>query len=311
MKKLALIYDEKCSMHKPALYHAENPDRFTSILNYLKEKSFLELVDIYAPSPAADEQILMVHSARHFEYVKSVIANGGGMLDEDTYADSDSLLPALLAAGSVIKAVDLILENKNKYAVSLMRPPGHHAETDRPMGFCLFNNVAIGAKYALEKKEINKAAIVDFDVHHGNGTQEIFYGSPDVLFISLHQFPLYPGTGKENEKGRGEGEGFTINFPLPPGTGGGVYHKIFKEQIIPALEKFNPGLLFISAGFDAHKDDPLAQMKLVEDDFSIMTSELKNFADKNGIGIISVLEGGYNLEALPKSVYAHLQILNQ
>ncbi len=179
-----------------------------------------------------------------------------------------------------------------------------------PTGFCIFNNTAIGAKYALDKFNLQRTVIIDWDVHHGNGTQEIFYNSNQVYYISLHQYPFYPGTGAENEKGKGNGEGFTLNFPLPAGTTGETYLRIFKEEIIKVLEEYNPQLIFISAGFDAHKDDPLANMKLTEEDFAEMTKMIKDFADKKSLKIISVLEGGYNLDALARSVYAHLEVLN-
>jgi acetoin utilization deacetylase AcuC-like enzyme len=177
------------------------------------------------------------------------------------------------------------------------------------MGFCIFNNVAIGAKYVLDKYNLQRIVIIDWDVHHGNGTQEIFYNTNQVYYISLHQYPFYPGTGSEIEKGEGSGEGFTLNFPLSAGTTGETYRRIFEEDIIKALEDYNPQLIFISAGFDAHKDDPLANMKLIEEDFAEMTKVIKSFAEKKNLKIISVLEGGYNLDALARSVYAHLEEL--
>ena len=312
MKKLAVIYDERHSKHSPPFSHPERPDRVTAIYNYLNSQKFFNDVEIIKPSQATADDILRVHTKSHYEYVISSIKEGKRLLDGgDTYIVSDSLEPALLSAGGVVKAVDLIMDNEFKSAFSLMRPPGHHAESDKPMGFCIFNNIAIGAKYALDKYMLEKVAIVDWDVHHGNGTQEIFYSSSKVYFISLHQFPFYPGTGAEGERGNGEGKHYTLNFPLPAGTSGDAYLRIFGNEIIKTLNDYNPQLLFISAGFDAHKDDPLANMELTERDFAEMTLLLKIFAERKKIGIISVLEGGYNLDSLSASVYEHLKVLNE
>ena len=248
----------------------------------------------------------------HYEFVVDSIKTGKTLLDGgDTYIVKDSLTPALLSAGAVIKAVDLVMDNTYNSVFSLMRPPGHHAESNKPMGFCIFNNIAIGAKYALDKYNLDRIAVIDWDVHHGNGTQEIFYNSSQVYFISLHQFPFYPGTGAAGEKGIREGEGYTLNFPLPAGTTGKTYIDIFKDKIIKVLNDYDPQLLFISAGFDAHKDDPLANMELTENDFAEMTKVVREFTDKKNIKTISVLEGGYNLDALSASVYSHLNVLNE
>jgi len=307
---VALIYDERTNLHKADFNHPENPGRIDAVYKFLKTSAFLDELKIYSPPEITDELILSVHTEQHLKNVKTKVESGGGKLDEDTYVNQDSMQPARLAAGSAVHAVDLVLNKKHNAAFSLMRPPGHHAESYRAMGFCLFNNVAIGAAYALSNYNLQRTAIVDFDVHHGNGTQEIFYNSSEVLFISLHQHPLYPGTGVKNETGEGRGEGFTINFPLPPNTNGETYISIFKDEIIPQLEKYKPELLFISAGFDAHKDDPLAQMNLSDADYRELTLLLKDFADRNNIGIVSLLEGGYNYEALSRSISAHLKVLN-
>jgi acetoin utilization deacetylase AcuC-like enzyme len=197
-----------------------------------------------------------------------------------------------------------------KNAFCAVRPPGHHAESSRAMGFCLFNNVAIGIRYAQEQHGLKRVAIFDWDVHHGNGTQEIFYEDPSVLYVSTHQYPYYPGTGSASERGKGKGEGFTLNLPLSAGTDGKEYVKLFKEKIVPALQEFKPDILLISAGFDAHKDDPLAAIFLDESTYSEVTRMLAEFAEKCCQGrIVSVLEGGYDLQALPRCVEAHLQQL--
>jgi acetoin utilization deacetylase AcuC-like enzyme len=311
MKNLAVIYDETHLKHAPPFSHPERPERVSAIYNFLTEKIFFDNVDLIKPSKSLKENILCVHTNAHYNFITESIIKGRSQLDEDTYIVKDSLEAALLSAGGVIKAVDLIMNESYSSVFSLMRPPGHHAESNRPMGFCIFNNIAVGAKYALEKYNLNRIAVIDWDVHHGNGTQQIFYFTPEVLFISLHQFPFYPGTGSENEKGEGSGMGFTLNFPLPAGTTGEIYLRIFRDKIIKALYEYDPHLLFISAGFDAHKDDPLANMELTEEDFGEMTRLVKQFADKKNIKIISVLEGGYNLYALARSVYTHLNVLNE
>lgn len=309
MKNLAVISDDFHLKHTPSFSHPERPERITSVINYLEEKKFFIKVDLIKPSETVKENILLVHTEEHFNFIVESIKRGNPQLDVDTYIVKDSLKAALLSSGAVINAVDLIMNKSYKNIFSLMRPPGHHAESKKPMGFCIFNNIAIGAQYAIDKYRLERIAIIDWDVHHGNGTQEIFFESSKVLFISLHQFPFYPGTGAENENGAGKGEDYTINYPLPAGTTGKTYLKIFNEGILKILEKFDPQLIFISAGFDAHKDDPLANMELTEDDFARMTEILKDFTDRKKLNIISVLEGGYNLEALAKSVDAHLDVL--
>jgi len=259
------------------------------------------------PKEASKEDILLVHSQRHYEYVLGAIEKEKTVLDSgDTYAVKDSLLAAMLAAGSVIHGVELVLNKEYQNVFCMVRPPGHHAESSRPMGFCLFNNIAIGAQYAINNHDLKRVAIIDWDVHHGNGTQEIFYETDNVFYISLHQYPFYPGTGSKNETGAGAGAGCTMNFPLQAGTGGDVYRKIFEDDILTLLESYRPQLLMISAGFDAHKSDPLGGMMLTEEDFGDMTKILRDFCTRCGIGIVSVLEGGYNPQALAASIRQHL-----
>ena len=312
MDNLAIIYDEKFLLHAPQFYHPENPQRITSILNLLKEKSFLNDVQIMPPEIVPDEYILSSHSGEHLSLVRDSIFEGKNFIDSgDTYVVKDSWIAALLSAGSGLTAVDLVADKKAKNVFCLIRPPGHHAGVSTPMGFCLFNNIAIAAQYALQKYKLNRIAIVDWDVHHGNGTQEIFYSTEKVYYISLHQYPFYPGTGSEEERGAGKGFGYTLNFPLPPRTDGKKYLQIFDQYILTELKNFKPQMILISAGFDAHAKDPLADMKLDENDFALMTIKLNEFADKNNIAIISFLEGGYDLNALAKSVFEHLKILKQ
>lgn len=308
---LAIIYDERCLLHKASFSHPENPSRVISIVDHLKKHSLWDEVKIYQPEEASKEIILLAHTRNYYNFVKNAIDSGREMLDPDTYAGQDSWLAAHLAAGSAKTGVDLVMNGSHNFIFSLMRPPGHHAESEAAMGFCIFNNAAVAALYAITKYKLERVAVIDWDVHHGNGTQEIFYDSSKVYFISLHQFPLYPGTGKVNERGIGDGEGYTLNFPLPAGTKGDVYIKIFEEKIIEELKNYDPELILISAGFDPHKDDPLADMNLTEQDFAGMTEILKEFSMRKMnkvIPIISMLEGGYNLTVLPRSVLEHLLV---
>jgi acetoin utilization deacetylase AcuC-like enzyme len=293
--------------------HPERPERLRAVVNRLREQNLWTEFQ-HIPIENADERwILEVHSKRHLEYVRDSSVRGGGMIDDgDTIVSRESFDVALLAAGGVLAATDAVAGGLLQNAFCIVRPPGHHAESNRPMGFCLFNNVAVAARYAHKKFGLGKVAIVDWDVHHGNGTQEIFYEDPSVLYISTHQYPLYPGTGAKNERGRGKGEGTTLNIPMAAGSGEAEFIEAFEYEIMSALDLFKPELLLISAGFDAHKDDPLANLNLTEDSFAKLTSLLMESADRNcGGKIVSVLEGGYNLDALAKSVERHVRGLCQ
>jgi acetoin utilization deacetylase AcuC-like enzyme len=219
---------------------------------------------------------------------------------------------AMLAAGAVLQAVDAVMSGSMVNAFCAVRPPGHHAARSTAMGFCLFNNVAIGARHAQHTYGVQRVAILDWDVHHGNGTQEIFYEDDSVLYASLHQYPSYPGTGGAGEQGRGRGLGATVNCPLPAGSDEAAYLNAFESTIMPALDRFKPELVMISAGFDAHRDDPLAQMRLTEDSFAQFTALVKGCAQTHAGGrIVSVLEGGYHLDALARSVESHLSVLTE
>lgn len=312
MNKLALICADVFLKHKPPPSHVEKPERFVSIISKLLYENYLDLLDVLSPRPALKEELELVHTKDHIDYVFQSVNSGKSLLDDgDTYSSEGSLEAALNAAGSVIMGVDLVTEQNYKRVFCAVRPPGHHAESNRVMGFCFFNNVAVGASYALNKKGYKKVMIIDWDVHHGNGTQEIFYDSPDVFFISLHQYPFYPGTGSSSEIGSNKGKGFTLNFPLPAGTTGETVRKIFDNEIQNKLNEFKPEILFISAGFDAHKDDPLGGLLLETEDYAYLSKTLLEFTEKENIPIISVLEGGYNLDALADSVYAHINVLNK
>ncbi len=288
-----IIYSERYLLHDNE-FHVENSKRLLSIIDYLKEKDVFSKIKIEEPIKAKEDDILLVHTNEVLERVKNLSSSGRrAFIDMDTYVNEYSYEVALYAVGGVLKALDL----KEKYVFALVRPPGHHAEKNVSMGFCLFNNIAVGAKKALERYK--RVAIVDFDVHHGNGTQDIFYDSSDVLFVSLHQVPLYPGTGRIDEIGAKEGRGYTINLPLPPGTGNKSYLEAF-DFALDIIEQFKPEIIFISAGYDAHFKDPLANLNLTNKAYYEISNRLKKFR------VIFSLEGGYNLHALPLCVFSSL-----
>jgi len=290
--------------------HPENAERLITIMRILKREGILEVTENITPHQAKIEEIEYVHSAHYIARVKSLCERGGGYLDPDTYVLPSSFEIALLAAGGVLAAVNAVIEGKVRNALALVRPPGHHALRDRGMGFCIFNNIAIAAKYTQKKYGLKKVLIVDWDVHHGNGTQDIFYCDPSVLFVSFHQYPHYPGTGDSDETGEGDGKGFTLNFPLSWGSEAKDFLLIFNDVLIPRVKNFSPEIVFISAGFDAHINDPLNNLRLTASDFGQFTDIVKEIAEGSAEGrIISVLEGGYNLEYLPQCVLVHLNYL--
>jgi len=276
-----------------------------AVLDYLPTREIWHRLTQHEAPLASREQLYRVHDK---DYVDAVItaepSQGRVFLDPDTSMAPHSLNAALRAAGSVVKGVDLVMSDDTDQAFCCVRPCGHHAETGRAMGFCLFNNVAVGARYAEDRYGLDKVAIVDFDVHHGNGTEDIFRNDPSVFFSSTFQHPFYPGSGADTRSDH------IVNVPLPVGTRGDRFRGAFEERILPALNGFEPELLFISAGFDAHNDDPLAQLCLLEEDFAWATEKIKGVADVHAQGrLISVLEGGYSLPALARSVEAHLQAM--
>jgi acetoin utilization deacetylase AcuC-like enzyme len=311
MSHTGFVYSKEYLRHDTGPGHPERPDRLIAVVDRLNQRGVLDRVRQFDPIPASLDWIQKVHPSEYVHTIERRCLEGETVLDSgDTHVCKDSYGIALLAAGGVLKAVDEVLQENVKTAFCAVRPPGHHAETRSVMGFCLFNNIAVGARYAQQKYGIDRVAILDWDVHHGNGTQEIFWTDPSVLYISTHQYPLWPGTGASNETGDGNGEGFTLNCPIRPGSGEREYLDAFRERIMPALHKFRPELLMISAGFDAHRDDPLANINLTNESFATMTEFAMEIAVKySGGRIVSVLEGGYNLEALAGSVAMHVQTL--
>ncbi|MFQ5602899.1 MAG: histone deacetylase [bacterium] len=310
MSKTGIVFSEEFLNHKTGEGHPERPERLRYLGQHLQQTGLLsELVRI--PTNMAEiHSIANIHPMAYIEQVRAACQSGLHHLDADTVVCQASFETALLAAGSVLNACDAVMNGEVDNVFCAVRPPGHHAEPNRAMGFCMFNNVAITARYLQKEFPIQKVAIVDWDVHHGNGTQNAFYEDASVFYISVHQRPLYPGTGRAEERGNGAGVGATLNLPQPPGSGDQDYRVVFDQQIIPALQKFEPEFLLISAGFDAHTDDPLANMELTEEGFVEMTTCLKDVAAKCCHGrMVSLLEGGYNLMALARSVEVHLRNL--
>jgi acetoin utilization deacetylase AcuC-like enzyme len=290
--------------------HPENRERLRTILRVVEENGLLDRLALIPAVPVTPERLAQVHSARYVEQVQRVARQGGGHLDMDTYVRPASYDAALLAAGGLVEATRAVLDGQLANAFALVRPPGHHALRDRGMGFCLFNNVAIAARYALAERGLDRVLIVDFDVHHGNGTQDAFEADPSVMFISTHQFPYYPGTGHWRETGRGAGTGSIVNVPLAGSIGDEGFAQIFREVVGPAAWRFQPQIILVSAGYDAHWDDPLAHMYLSVAGYTSIARALKNLADELCDGrMVWTLEGGYHLEALAYSVLNTFAVL--
>ena len=298
-----IFFDPLFEQHEAGFGHPERPERLPVALHALKESGLLDRTEVKAPRDATIEEIELVHTPTYIDLVRRVSDSGGGNLDMDTALSGASYSAALRAAGALLDSVDGCLGGDFRRTFCLVRPPGHHALPGRGMGFCLFNNVAIGARFAMTRKKLKRVMIVDWDAHHGNGTQEIFYDDPAVLYVSLHQYPHYPGTGWLDETGRGKGKGYTINFPFPPGTGEEHYLQAFERVIIPAGRRFAPDLLMLSAGYDSHDGDLLCSMRLTDSSYRKLTDYLVDLADACCGGMfITTLEGGYNLEAQARSI---------
>lgn len=304
---LVIVSSTRFADHLTPVGHPERPERaevLQAVATSFKESGG----EVIEPRAATDEDLLRVHTEEHLE---AIVATRGKatMIDEDTFTSPDSEAIARLGAGAVLAGVDRVLDGpKGSRALVLVRPPGHHAEADRAMGFCLYSNIAVGAAYA-RSRGCARVAIVDYDVHHGNGTQWIFYEDPTVLFASSHQYPFYPGTGAASEKGRGPGLGFTLNIPLEAGTQDAEIEQRYKAEVIPALRAFKPNLLMISAGFDAHEMDPLGQLRMTTAGFGRLTKMLVSAADELCEGrVVLVTEGGYDLKALGDSLKAVITV---
>jgi acetoin utilization deacetylase AcuC-like enzyme len=309
-----LLSHPACEFHQ-APNHPERPERLAAIFEALAADPLLRALPRRQPELVSRDRLEALHDPA---YVESIFRAGaladerglGGWLDTDTWLGPASLDAALASGGGAVAGVEAVLAGEHYSALALTRPPGHHATRRRAMGFCLFNNIALAAQAALDHG-LDRVAIVDFDVHHGNGTQDIFYQRSDVLYVSCHQYPLYPGTGAGDERGRGEGEGFTVNVPMGAGGGQAEYLAVFDEVFDPALRRFGPELLLVSAGFDAHRNDPLAQMELSGDDYGLLAGRLSRWTEELcGGRSVWVLEGGYDLRGLSASVVAVLRELS-
>jgi acetoin utilization deacetylase AcuC-like enzyme len=294
--------------HHTGLTHPERPERLQAILDHLKATGLIEHLTLIEPRRAETEWIEQVHSPSYVRRVAEYCKGGRAIIDSiDTEISPRSYDVSLLAAGGALAAADAIMEGKLRAAFCAVRPPGHHALREVAMGFCLFNNVAITARYLQRRHGLKRVLIVDWDVHHGNGTQDAFYEDPSVFFFSIHQYPFYPGTGGKAEAGIGEGTGSTLNAPMEAGRGDQDYIRVFESTLGPAVLRFKPEFILVSAGFDAHRDDPLAGMNLTEQGYARLTDIVRSWSrDLCGGRMLSLLEGGYNLQALARSVETHL-----
>jgi len=311
MGKTGFVFHKKYLEHYTGEGHPERPERLDAIIKYLKDTDIYSKLKHIEPSPAEIEWIATNHTLEYIKYADDACKQGRRYLHySDTGISSSSYEAAVLAVGGVLEAIDAVMNKEVDNAFCAVRPPGHHALKNRATGFCLFNNVAIGARYLQKKYNLSKILIVDWDVHHGNGTQDAFYEESSVMYFSTHQFPFYPGTGSEEEKGSGEGVGYTVNAPLPAGCGDAEYIEVFNKKLKPEALKFKPEFIIISAGFDPYKGDPLGGMNVTAKGFAELTRIVKQIAEKLCDGkIVSVLEGGYSLKGLSESVNAHISVL--
>jgi acetoin utilization deacetylase AcuC-like enzyme len=286
--------------------HPERAGRIVAIERELDARGWCGFERRESPK-ATDEQLLAVHPRAHVERIRALAAAGGGRIDADTIVSAGSWEAALHGAGGAVAVVDALLTGDSDRAASVHRPPGHHCETAEPMGFCLLNNVAVAARHAVRVHGVQRVLVLDWDVHHGNGTAEIFAGSADVLFASIHEFPLYPGTGRPTEVGHGAGEGLTVNLPVPGGSGDEVWVGMTEEVVLPIARDWSPQLILVSAGYDAHADDPLAGCEVSDEGFARMAGAVHRLATELDVPLGLVLEGGYDVDALARSVARTLE----
>ncbi len=305
------IYDDIYLEHKTTPDHPERPERLVEIIKRLKTEGIYPRLTHLKPVPAGLDWIKAVHSPEYIERTRGSCRNNAGYLDSlDVPISEKSYDAALMAAGGMLTAVDAVVDEKVANAFCAVRPPGHHALEDQAMGFCIFNNIAIGAKYIQKKHALSKVLIVDWDVHHGNGTQAEFYDDPTVMYFSVHQSPFYPGSGSREERGTGKGKNHTINVPLPAGSGDKAYLGAFEKELRPAALDFSPDFVLVSAGFDAHENDLLGQMAVTAEGFGKLTEIVKAIAQECCQGrLVSTLEGGYHLDGLAASVESHIRVL--
>ena len=310
---VGLYYDKRFLDHDTGKGHPERPDRLRAVVKHLNETGLWEKLKHPEFEPAERKSIELVHKAEYIDRLEQACEDGQSFIDvPDSAISEESAEIAYLMTGAALDAVDRVAVGKLDRAFVLGRPPGHHAERDRSMGFCLFSNIAIAAEHWIAEHKAERVAVLDFDVHHGNGTQHHFEERADVLFISIHQHPMtcYPGTGYAEETGKGKGKGTTLNVPLMPGGGDDIYAEVMDGQVMPAIKAFKPDALLVSAGFDAASDDPLAQMDLSTEGFAMIAKHLRDYADEAlGGRYVTLLEGGYHLEALSEGVAAYLKAM--
>jgi acetoin utilization deacetylase AcuC-like enzyme len=306
--KAGYVYDPVYLQHDTG-QHPENAQRLEAIMSHLERTGLKQQLQLIKPRAATTEELALIHTRQYIASIKDA-AQRGGWLDPDTVLSSSSYEAALYAAGGVLSAADAVMNGEVNSAFALVRPPGHHATANWAMGFCLFNNIAIAAKYARNKFGLKRIAIIDFDVHHGNGTQEAFDDDPQVMYLSTHESPFYPGTGGVEDIGRGAAQGTKVNIPLPAGCGDAEYIKVYEQIIVPAAKRFSPGLILVSAGYDAHWADGLALMQLSVAGYARIVKFIKGLADELcGGRLVFTLEGGYNLKALSAAVKATFDVL--
>lgn len=311
MRRPAILIDREFLKHLPGQGHPEGPERLRVLLE-LAETLDPARFQLLPPRAASISEIELCHDPKYVQLVESTASVSQYALDGDTITSQNSFAVALLATGGFLKLLDSVAAGESSNGFALVRPPGHHALRNRAMGFCLFNTIAVGAQYLKTVYGTKRIAIVDWDVHHGNGTQEVFYDDPSVLFISTHQYPFYPGTGGVAEVGVKDGMGFTMNVPLPAGCGDAEYLRVFRDVVVPAVQRFVPEWILVSAGFDPHRHDPLAGMNVTEEGFSMMSRAVLQLAETYCGGKIAfLLEGGYDLAALKSSVAGVLETLQQ
>ncbi|MGH7832951.1 MAG: histone deacetylase family protein [Candidatus Binatia bacterium] len=311
MARSAIVIDRDYLKHDPGYGHPERAERLETLLE-LSDQVDRDRFALLKPRAASREEIALIHSKDYIELLQATSETNRYALDGDTVTSRDSFGVGLLATGGFLKLLDSIAADEFRNGFALVRPPGHHALIDRAMGFCLFNTVAIGAQYLKQCYGVKRLMIVDWDVHHGNGTQDAFYRDPSVLFVSTHQYPYYPGTGSIGEVGQGAGEGYTVNVPLPAGCADAEYLQVFQDIVLPMAERYQPEWFLVSAGFDPHRRDPLGGMEVTENGFAAMASALLESARKHAGGRIAfLLEGGYDLAALRDSVSSVLEQIEQ
>lgn len=306
----AFVWDGSCVLHEISYLHPESPQRLLVIKDVVFGDGVGRVLEKIDARKAREDEIAYIHDENYIRQIQATADRERTFLDPDTSTNAYTWLASQLAAGGFIKCVEAVWDGRFKNAYAFVRPPGHHAERGRAMGFCIFNNIAIGAWWLKKNRSVERIAIVDFDVHHCNGTQHAFYDRPDIFVASVHHYPFYPGTGAADEKGAGEGTGATLNIPLGAGAGDDDYRRAFEDGILPAVQKFRPQIILVSAGYDAHKSDPLGGMRVTTEGFRWMMDALAGLAKECCNGKLAVtLEGGYNLNALRDSVEAQLEVM--